>query len=101
MGKQVRLSQLVVQFGSQCCAHVEIEIGNSNTSSTAALASFTPLQASATAAGRTVFTVTNQAVGRYVLIWFTNLPPMAGNPGRFEALIDDIAAHGFTAGQSG
>ncbi len=31
MGKQVRLSQVVVQFGASCCADVEIEIGNNNT----------------------------------------------------------------------
>ena len=31
MGKQVRLSQVVVQFGASCCTDVEIEIGNDNT----------------------------------------------------------------------
>ena len=30
MGKQVQLSQVMVQFGPICCTHVEIEIGNSN-----------------------------------------------------------------------
>ncbi len=101
MGKQVRLSQLVVQFGGQCCAHVQIEIGNSNTSSAATLNAFTVVQTSATAANSTTFTVTQQAAGRYVLIWFTDLPPMAGNPGRFEALIHNVTVHGYAAGQSG
>ena len=30
MGKEVRLSQVMVQFGTICCTHAEIEIGNSD-----------------------------------------------------------------------
>ena len=41
MGKQVRLSQVVVQFGASCCAHVEIEIGNDNTPVPSTLGTFT------------------------------------------------------------
>jgi serine/threonine protein kinase len=101
MGKQVRLSQLMVQFGATCCTHVEIEIGNSSVSSQAALNRFTVVQSSSTAANGTTFNVTNQATGRYVLIWFTDLPQLAGNPGRYEALIYNIIVRGYAAGQSG
>ena len=98
MGKPVRLSQLRVQFGSSCCAHVLIEIGNSNTASTAALSTFTPVQSSSAAQGSTTFNVTKQATGRYVLVWITDLPPLAGSPGRYETMIYDITARGFTSG---
>ncbi len=98
MGKPVRLSQLRVQFGSSCCTHVLIEIGNSNTASTAALSTFTPVQSSSAAQGSTTFNVTKQATGRYVLVWITDLPPLAGSPGRYETMIYDITARGFTSG---
>ena len=101
MGRQVRLSQVMVQFGATCCTHVEIEIGNSSTASAASLSTFTPLQSSATAHDSTAFNVTKQATGRYVLIWITELPPLAGSSGRYEAMIYNIVVHGFTAGQSG
>jgi serine/threonine protein kinase len=97
MGKQVRLSQVVVQFGATCCADVEIEVGNSNTPSQAALSTFTVVQSSTTAANSTAFNVTKPATGRYVLIWITNLPPLAGNPGKYEALIYNVVVHGFAA----
>jgi serine/threonine protein kinase len=101
LGRQVRLSQVVVQFGAQCCTHVDIEIGNTSTSSVAALNSFTVVQRSATAANSTTFDMTKQATGRYLLIWITDLPPMAGNPGRFETLIYHVTVHGFAADQPG
>jgi serine/threonine protein kinase len=99
MGKQVRLSQLVVQFGTTCCTHVSIEIGNDSTPNPAALSSFTVLQSSATAAGSTTFNVTKQATGRYVLIWITDLPPLTGN--MYEALIYNVIVRGFASAKSG
>ena len=101
MGKQVRLSQLVVQFGTTCCTHVSIEIGNDSTPNSATLSSFTVLQSSATAAGSTTFNVTKQAAGRYVLIWITDLPPLAGNQGKYEALIYNVIVRGFASSQVG
>ena len=101
MGRPVRLSQVAVQFGASCCTHVVIEVGNSNAVSAAALSTFTPVQSSSTASGNTTFDVTKQDTGRYLLIWITDLPPLAGSPGKYEALIYDVTVHGFAAGQSG
>jgi serine/threonine protein kinase len=101
MGRPVRLSQVAVQFGASCCTHVVIEVGNSNTVSTEALSTFTPVQSSSAAHGGTTFDVTKQVTGRYLLIWITDLPPLAGSPGKYEALIYDVTVHGFAAGQSG
>jgi len=101
MGRPVRLSQVTVQFGASCCAHVVIEVGNSSTVSTAALGTFTPVQSSSAAHDSTTFDVTKQVTGRYVLIWITDLPPLAGSSDKYEALIYDVTVHGFPAGQSG
>jgi hypothetical protein len=101
MGRTVRLSQLTVQFGTGCCTHVLIEVGNGNTASAAALSTFTPVQSSSAAHGSTTFDVTKQATGRYVLIWITDLPPLDGSTGRYETMIYNITARGFTSGQPG
>ena len=82
MGRPVRPSQVTIQFGASCCAHVVLEVGNSNTVSTATLSTFTPVQSSSAAHGSTTYDVTKQVTGRYLLIWITDLPPLAGQPGQ-------------------
>ncbi len=101
MGKQVRLSQVVVQFGTSCCAHVEIEIGNNNAPVPSALSTFTELQSSDTAQGITTFNVTKNATGRYVLIWLTDLPPRTGYSDQYEALIYSVNVRGSVVSQAG
>src|SRR5580704_4557915 len=101
MGRTVRLSQIVVQFGTTCCAHVQIEIGNNNNPVASALSSFTPLQSSTTARGNTTFQVTKSTTGRYVLIWLTYLPPLTGSANQYEAQIYNVVVHGSAASQSG
>ena len=99
MGKEVRLSQVMVQFGTICCTHAEIEIGNSD--SPAALKTFTELQSSTTAKAATTFNITKNTTGRYVLIWITDLPPEAGYSNQYQALIYNIVVRGPAAAQSG
>ncbi len=101
MGRPVRLSQILVQFGTSCCAHVQIEIGNDNTPVASALSTFTVLQSSGTAQGNTTFNVTKNATGRYVLIWLTYLPPLAGSSNQYQAQIYNVVVHGSAASQSG
>jgi hypothetical protein len=101
MGKQVRLSQVVVQFGASCCADVEIEIGNDNNPVPSALSSFTKVASSTTAHGSTTFDVNSTTTGRYVLIWITRLPPLAGTGNQYEAQIYNVGVHGSAASQSG
>ena len=60
MGRPVRLSQVMVQFGTTCCTHAQIEIGNNNNPVASALSTFTVLQSSATAHDNTTFNVTKQ-----------------------------------------
>jgi hypothetical protein len=101
MGRDVRLSQVLVQFGTTCCAHVQIEIGNNNNPVASALSTFTMLQSSDTAQGNTTFNVTKNATGRYVLIWLTYLPPLTGSSNQYQAQIYNVVVHGFAAGQPG
>jgi hypothetical protein len=101
MGKQVRLSQVVVQFGASCCTDVEIEIGNDNTPVPSALSSFAKVASSTTAHGSTTFDISSTTTGRYVLIWVTRLPPLAGSGNQYEAQIYNVAVRGSAASQSG
>jgi hypothetical protein len=101
MGRVVRLSQVVVRFGASCCAHVEIEIGNDDNPVPSALTAFTEVSSSDHAAGTTTFDVTSDTTGRYVLIWITYLPPLAGYGDRFQAQVYNVVVHGFAASQSG
>ncbi len=99
MGRPVRLSQVTVQFGTNCCTHVEIEIGDNPAPS--ALRTFTELQNSNTAAGNTTFNVTSKAAGRYVLIWITDLPPRPGYSNEYESFIYNVTVHGSAVSLSG
>jgi serine/threonine protein kinase len=101
MGKQVRLSQVVVQFGASCCADAEIEIGNDDNPAAATLNTFTEVASSTTAHGVTTFDVTSNTTGRYVLIWITRLPPLAGTSSQYEAQIYNVIVHGSAVSQSG
>src|SRR6516164_319554 len=101
MGKQVRLSQVVVQFGASCCTDVAIEIGNTGTPVPATLSTFTEVASSTSAHGSTTFNVSSKITGRYVLIWITNLPPLTGSPGEYEAQIYNVVVHGPGVSQSG
>jgi hypothetical protein len=98
MGKAVRLSQVVVQFGTSCCAHAEIEIGNN---ADQAPDGFTVVATSDTAANSTTFNVTSNATGRYVLIWITYLPQRAGYQGQYQAQIYNVLVRGPAVTQSG
>jgi len=101
MGRPVRLSQVVVQFGTSCCTHVQIEIGNDNNPVASALSTFTVLQSSGAGQGNTTLNVTKNATGRYVLIWLTYLPPLTGSSNQFQAQIYNVVVRGFATNQPG
>ncbi len=102
MGRSVRLSSVQVTFGSTAGADVEIKIGNSNAQGPPgthaqgeATAAAMQTVASKTNVGGTVtFTTTSNATGRYVLIWFTKLPPWTGHPGLYQAQIYNVVVRG-------
>ena len=61
MGKQVRLGQVQVQFGSTCCAAVRMEIGNADDPSSES--GFTTVASASNAVGPTKFNVTSPTPG--------------------------------------
>jgi hypothetical protein len=92
MGKQVKLSQVQVQFSNSCCTAVNIDLGNSN--SPAAESGFSTVASSSKASGTTTFTVNSSAKGQYVLLWFTSLPPLQGNSNEYEAQVYNVVVRG-------
>jgi hypothetical protein len=94
MGKPVKLSSVQVTFGSAVGSNVAIEVGNSNTRAVSTLSSFTTVAAAKNLGGTYTFQANSPASGRYVLIWFTKLPPLAGSSNKYEAQIYNIVVRG-------
>jgi hypothetical protein len=92
MGKAVRLSQVTVMFGPSAGADVAIEVGNNNAVRASSLSTFTTVATAQNVGGTYTFKATSSARGRYVLIWFTKLPPLGA--GKFEAEIFNVAVRG-------
>jgi putative peptide zinc metalloprotease protein len=93
MARPVRLRSVTVTFGSVPGADVSIEVGNHNTRAASTLSTFTTVARARDIGGTYTFTCTDPARGRYVLIWFTKLPP-AGSGG-FQAQIFNIVVRGW------
>ena len=49
---------------------------------------------SAKAVATTKFSVSSSAKGRYVLLWFTSLPPLQGNSNEYEAQVYNVVVRG-------
>jgi hypothetical protein len=109
MGRTVTLSSVTVTFGSIPGADVQIKIGTpaaplpppSNDPSAAQAAAdqsyanaMTTVAQQTNVSGTTLFPVSSKASGQYVLIWFTKLPPMAGQSNRYQAAIYNIVVKG-------
>lgn len=93
MGKQVSLRSVQVTFGATAGANVAIEVGNNNSISPAGLASFTKVAKLKHLGGGTqIFQASSTPKGRYVLIWFTKLPP--NNAGQFQAFVYNVVVRG-------
>lgn len=101
MGKDVSLSSVSVQFGTSCCTSFKVMIGNDNTQATSTMSTFTTVATSTKGDGVTTVPISSTATGRYVLIWLTNLPPLASSSSKFEAFVSQITLHGTAARSSG
>jgi hypothetical protein len=107
MGKQVRLSQVEVLFGTDGATTAEIYLGNSAAMSKSALGNFKLVSPSASATGKHDFPVSSQATGRYVLIWLTSLPklpkaPQGAGSGHtyYQAFVYNVVVRGSAAAGS-
>jgi hypothetical protein len=95
MGRKVKLASVQVTFGSIPGADVQIKVGNSNARAPSTMSSFTTVASATDVGGVHTFTVHSSATGRYVLIWFTKLPPKsAGSTSQFQAKIYNVIVRG-------
>jgi hypothetical protein len=101
MGKDVSLSSVSIQFGTTCCTSFKVMIGNDNTQSASTMNSFTTVAASTDGVNVTNVPISSKATGQYVLVWLTNLPPLAGQSNEYESFISQITLHGTAANATG
>jgi serine/threonine protein kinase len=97
LGSEAKVSSLQVTFGTAQGADVQILEGNSDARSKANLYSMMPPVASGqNVSGTYTFTVQHPVSAKYLVIWFTKLPPLAGSSGHFEAQIFNVTIHRAT-----
>jgi hypothetical protein len=94
LGSSVELSSVTVTFGSSPGADVQLKLANSAARSAANLDSMTTVARADDVSGTHTFTISAPARGRYLVIWFTKLPPMAKRSGKFMAQIFSVVIHG-------
>ncbi len=87
MGETVNLSRVQLVLGSPVGTDVRVQVGDTS------LAEELPVAASASDVGGTVqLRLANAAGGRYVLIWFTRLPP--DSPGKYQVSVYGVTVYG-------
>jgi hypothetical protein len=96
LGHRDHVKSVTVTFGNVPGADVEIKVGNSDTRSPANLAAMTTVSRADNVSGSYTFTTRSGVTGRYLVVWFTKLPPMAGTPGQYMAQIFGVVVRGTT-----
>jgi hypothetical protein len=99
MGRPVSFATVTVTFNSEPGANVKLLVGNSADRSKQNLDSMTTVGAATSPTGTVTFHVTSKVTGRYLVIWFTKLPPQPGSSTKFEAQIFNVTVRGTAAGQ--
>ena len=92
MGRPVSISSVTVTFGPAPGADVSIEVGNRDTLTPATLATFRTVATADDIGGSHTFHAARVRRERYVLIWFTKLPPAGA--GQFAAEIFTVTVRG-------
>ena len=80
MPKPETYRSVTVDFGSTTPgSDVKLLIGNSDARSAANLASMKTVAAASSVAGKITFHIKSAATGRFLVVWFSTLPPCASN----------------------
>jgi hypothetical protein len=96
LGKPVKVTAITVQFGAIPGADVQIKVGDSNARSQANLQSMATVASQNDVSGSTPFSINHPVEGRYLVIWFTKLPPMTQGGNKYMAQIFGVAIHGLS-----
>jgi hypothetical protein len=94
LGQPARVTSVTVTFGALPGADVELLAGNSDTRNAATLHSMTTLATASSPTGTYTFTVRSPAVGRFLVIWFTRLPPKPGSGHWFMGSVSGVVIKG-------
>ena len=89
MGQTVTISTVRVLLGTTPGAGFQVRVGTDASS----LAALRPVAHAADAGGQVSLHLTSPAHGRYILIWFTQLPP-DGSTGTYQADVYNISLEG-------
>jgi hypothetical protein len=87
MGRPVTITAATITLGRAHGASFQLRVGGAP-----ALASLRPVARAAGAGGVVRLRLTGPARGRYVLLWFTRLPP--GRSGTFQATVYGLHLQG-------
>jgi cytoskeletal protein RodZ len=87
MGRPVTVASAQITLGSTPGADVQLRVGNAPT-----LANLNAVATATNAGGVVQFRPASPTPARYVLIWFTQLPPTSS--GNYEAFVSDIILKG-------
>ncbi len=98
MGKPVKFATVTITFNSQPGASVKLLVGDSAARSKQNLESMKTIASAQSPTGALTFRIKGQPTGRYLVVWFTQLPPQPGNNGKYEAEIFNVAVRGAVAG---
>ena len=99
MGRPVRFSSVAVTFGAEPGAQVKLLVGNSTARSKANLDSMTAVASASNPTGTFTFHITSKTTGRYLVVWFTRLPPQPGSSGKYEAQVFNVVIRGTSRTQ--
>jgi hypothetical protein len=95
MGKPVKISQIRVRLGSTPGADVQVKVDSSGLPPAPDAAGSLPTVAQANGIGGPhTFTLKKPATGRYVVIWFSKLPPKPGTGNQYQADVYNVTIRG-------
>jgi hypothetical protein len=96
LGSPARVTSVTVTFGAVPGANVQLKMGDSDARSAANLGAMTTVARASDVSGSYTFTIARPVSDQYLVIWFTKLPRMAGQHGKFEAQIFKVVINGTT-----
>jgi hypothetical protein len=95
MAKPVTFRSVVVTFGTaQPGSDVKLLVGNSDERSAANLSSMKTVATETNVSGKVTFRISSSVKGRFLVIWFTKLPPKSGSGHWYMGEVFDVAVRG-------